>query len=61
MAPMGQLQFKRFIFRPYDKSWIGLILSTVIEDIFLLDNFSLLMKSADTTTFVSISDIIAYL
>ena len=40
----------------------GLGLSTVIEDIFLLDTFSPLMKSADTTIFFfAISDIIAYL
>ena len=39
----------------------GLGLSTVIEDIFLLDNFSLLMKSADMTIFVAVSDIIPYL
>ena len=39
----------------------GLGLSTVIKDIFLLDNFSLLMKSADMAIFVAVSDIIAYL
>lgn len=39
----------------------GLGLSTVIEDIFMFDNFSLLMKSADMTIFVAASDIIAYL